>query len=261
MMPRISSAAALLLSASTVLFTSCGKPEIRVYLAPKDAPPPPHGAPGHVHNPNDPNDVHEEEPAAKAPERVKPQITFTRPEGWTDAPPGEVSIAAFAVKGDGVEATVNVTPLPDLRGRESLVVNMYRQQTGQAPIEQEDLGKTLQPVEVAGGEGQLLELLGSNRGKPTRLITVIAHRDGRSWFYRISGDDAFVSAQKETFLNFIKTVKIIEPPATAEPGASPAPAAPAPTVAPAPAPAPEPAAAPAAAPAPATTEAAPKAQP
>lgn len=249
---RISPVAALLLSASAVLFTSCGKPEIRVYLAPKDAPPPPPTADTHVHNPNDPNDVHPEEPPARPPERAKPKITYTRPEGWTDAPPGEVSIAAFSVKGDGVEAAINVTPLPDLRGRESLVVNMYRQQTGQPPIEQADLGKTLQPVEVAGGEGQLLELLGSNRGKPTRLITVIAHRDGRSWFYRISGDDAFVTTQKETFLNFLKTVKITEPPASPEPGAPPA--TPAPATNPAPAPAPT------AAPAP-STEAAPKAQP
>ncbi len=220
MMPRISPAAALLLSASAVLFTSCRKSETRVYLAPKDVPPPPHGAAGHVHNPNDPTDVHDEPAPPKQPERPKPTITFTKPDGWTDAPPGEVSLAAFSVKGDGGEASVNITPLPDLRGRESLVVNMYRQQTGQAPIEQADLAKTLEPVEVAGGEGQLLELLGKNRDKPTRLITVIAHRDGRSWFYRISGDDTLVAAQKSAFLDFIKTVQITEPPATPNPAAS-----------------------------------------
>ena len=205
MTPRISPAAALLLSASAALFTSCRQPEIRVYLAPRDATPPPAA-----------ETAAETPPPPKQPDRPKPKITFTKPEGWTDAPPGEVSIAAFALKGDGGEASVNITPLPDLRGRESLVVNMYRQQTGQPPIEQADLGKTLQPVEVAGGEGQLLELLGSNHDKPTRLITVIAHRDGRSWFYRISGDDAFVTKQKEAFLSFLKTVQIAEPPANPE---------------------------------------------
>jgi hypothetical protein len=238
MMPRISPAAALLLSASAALFTSCRKPEIRVYLAPKD--PPPQTAAAHVHNPNDPNDRHDDEPAPpKQPERPKPKITFTRPEGWTEAPPGEISLAAFVIKGEGAEAAVNITPLPDLRGREGLVVNMYRQQTGLPPIEQEDLGKTLQPVEVAGGEGQLLELLGKNHDKPTRLITVIAHRDGRSWFYRISGDDAFVTQHREAFLAFLKTVQISEPEPVAESATPPSPATPAP----------------------ATPEAAPKAQP
>lgn len=57
----------------------------------------------------------------------------------------------------------------------------------------------------------MLEFLGKNHEKPTRLITVIAHRDGRSWFYRISGDDAFVTAQKAAFLDFLKTVHISEP--------------------------------------------------
>lgn len=205
-MPRISPAAALLLSASAALFTSCHKPEIRVYLAPRDATPPPAESTAETPPP----------PPPKQPDRPKPTIGYTLPDGWTETPPGEVSIAAFAIKGDGGEAAVNITPLPDLRGRESLVVNMYRQQTGQPPIEQADLGKTLQPVEVAGGEGQLLELLGKNHDKPTRLITVIAHRDGRSWFYRISGDDAFVTTQKPAFLDFLKTVQISEPPTDTE---------------------------------------------
>jgi hypothetical protein len=206
MMPRISPAVALLLSASAALLTSCRKPEIRVYLAPHEAPPPP--AESTAETPA---------PPAKQTDRPKPKISYTLPPGCTEATPGEVSIAAFSIKGEGGTASVNITPLPDLRGRESLVVNMYRQQTGQPPIEQADLAKTLQPVEAAGGEGQLLEVAGKAGEKPTRLITVIAHRDGRSWFYRISGDDAFVTTQKAAFLDFIKSVKITEPGAGTEP--------------------------------------------
>ena len=207
MMPRFSPAAALLLSACAVLLTSCRKPEIRVYLAPRDATPAP--AEQTAETPG---------PPKTQPERPRPAITYTLPPGWQEAPPGQVSIAAFVIKSDGAEANINVTPLPDLRGRESLVVNMYREQTGQPPIEQDDLAKTLQPVEVAGGEGQLLETVGANKDKKQiRLIAVIGHRDGRSWFYRISGDDAFVAAQKPAFLEFLKSVHIAEPPAEAEP--------------------------------------------
>jgi hypothetical protein len=151
------------------------------------------------------------------PERPKPKLSYTLPEGWKETPPGEVSVAAFSIKGDGVEANVSIAPLADLRGRELQVVNMYRQQTGQAPIEQADLEKTLQPVDVAGGQGQMLDVLGSNHDKPTRLVMVMAHRDGRSWFYRISGDDAFVTAQKPAFLDFLKTVQISEPATAGEP--------------------------------------------
>jgi hypothetical protein len=197
--------AALLLAGSTLLLTACGKPAIRAYLAPKDPPPEMASAAAHAA---------EAAPAPK--ERPRPKITYTLPAGWKEAPPGQVSIAAFVAGAEGGEANVNVTPLPDLRGRELLVVNMYRQQTGDPPIEQAELDKTQTPIEVAGGQGQMLEFLGANKGKPTRLIMVIAHRDGRSWFYRISGDDAFVTAQKPAFLEFLKSVHIEEPPAAAE---------------------------------------------
>ncbi len=224
MTPRIfPAAAALLSSVAVLLLSSCKQPQVSVYLAPKDATPAPHGAPGHVHDPNEPQDgqaAAAPAPAATAPAPAKPTITYQVPPGWTEAPPGDVSIAAFTIKEDGAEASVNVTPLPDLRGRESMVVNMYRQQTGQAPIEQADLDKTLEKVEVAGGEGQLLELVGKNRDKSIRLITVIAHRDGRSWFYRISGDEPFVTKVKQSFLDFIKSVKIAEPAAAAAPTAT-----------------------------------------
>jgi len=220
MTPRFLPAAALLPWAAALLITGCDRPQVAVYLAPNDATPAPHGAPGHVHDPGESKDVQEVQaaPAERPAERAKPKIAYQLPAGWTEAAPGDVSIAAFKIQGEGAEAAANVTPLPDLRGREALVVNMYRQQTGQPPIEQAEIEKTLEKVEAAGGEGQLLEILGLNGGKPVRLITVIAHRDGRSWFYRISGDETLVTKLKPAFLDFIKTVKIIEPTAPAAAG-------------------------------------------
>ncbi|MDB6149914.1 MAG: hypothetical protein JWQ44_1362 [Chthoniobacter sp.] len=193
MTSRFSSATALLFSATALFCTSCQKPQIRVYTVPKDPPREPARTAGTEQS---------------APERVKPKVTWTLPEGWIETPPGEVSVAAFAVKTDAGEAMVNITPLPNLQGNEAMVANMYRQQVGLPPIQQSEITSVLQPVEVAGTEGHLLEINGMNNGKPVRMITAIAHRDGRSWFYRISGDDALVAAQKATFLEFLKTVSV-----------------------------------------------------
>lgn len=193
---RFSSATALLLSATALLCTSCRKPEIRVYLAPKDPPPSetPHTADdGHDHS---------------QPERPRPKVTWTLPAGWLETAPASVSVAAFSVKGDGGEAAVTITPLPNLAGQEAMVVNMYRQQAGLEPIEQSAIDGVLTPVEVAGAQGRLLEINGTGGDKPVRIVTAIAHRDGQSWFYRIAGDDAVVAAQKPVFLDFIKTVRI-----------------------------------------------------
>src|SRR6266853_6263773 len=79
MMPRFSPAAALPLSACAVLLTSCRKPEIRVYLAPRDATPAP-------------AEQTAETPALPKtqPERPRPAITYTLPAGWQEVPPGQV---------------------------------------------------------------------------------------------------------------------------------------------------------------------------
>jgi hypothetical protein len=195
-MPRFSTSTALLLSLPAILFTSCRKPEIRAYLAPKDPEPAEqHTADdGHDHGPRE--------------QRPRPKVTWTLPDGWREAATGEVSVAAFAVKTDAGEASVTITPLPNLKGQEALVVNMYRQQAGLSPLDQGEIGALLKPVDVAGGAGQLLELDGTSNGKPVRILTAIAHRDGQSWFYRIAGDQALVTAQKPAFLDFLKTVKI-----------------------------------------------------
>lgn len=199
MTSRFSSATALLLSAAALLCPSCRKPEISVYLAPKDPPPP-----ATQHTADDGHD-HGQHGAS---ERPRPKVAWTLPAGWVETQPTSVSVAAFSVKGAGGEAAVTITPLPNLQGQEAMVVNMYRQQAGLPPLDQSALASVLSPVEVAGGPGQLLEIAGAGGGKPVRIVTAIAHRDGQSWFYRIVGDDAVVAAQKLAFIEFIKSVRI-----------------------------------------------------
>ncbi len=195
-MPRTSFHAAVLLSLATVLSAGCRKPEIRSYIAPKDPPPAEEHYPGDGHD-HGPPEV-----------RPRPKVTWTLPGGWQETASNEVSVATFTVKTDAGEGAVTITPLPNLQGQEALVVNMYRQQAGLQPIEQSAVGDLLKPVEVAGGQGQLLEIDGNSGGKPVRILTAIAHRDGQSWFYRIAGDAALVDAQRPTFLDFLKTVQI-----------------------------------------------------
>ena len=111
--------------------SGCKKPHIRVYLAPRevaaapaaDAPP---------------------EPEENRPARPRPQLTYTLPAGWTEAQANSVSVAGFAIKVGGAEANVAITPLPNLAGREAMVVNMWREQAGLPPIENDELAKTLE---------------------------------------------------------------------------------------------------------------------
>src|SRR5262245_4328555 len=103
----------LAISVSTASLTGCKKEEIRVYRAPKEKVTPRAMA----QHPSIP--------------RLRPQVTWTLPKGWKETERGQMSVASFAItRPGGQEAQVTITPLTQLAGRESLVVNMWRQQLG-----------------------------------------------------------------------------------------------------------------------------------
>ncbi len=181
----------ILAMAASLVVMGCHRQEVRVALQPRDKP----------FEPVDKGDS-EPEPAA----RPRPHFTWKLPTGWTESGPGQMSVASFQIKGDGGEATVNITPLPNLAGKEALIVNMWREQVGATPLSEEDAMKALSEVEIAGGKGKLFEISGTSGGKPTKIITAIAQTSNASWFYKLSGDEAVVAAQKPAFLEFLKSV-------------------------------------------------------
>jgi hypothetical protein len=129
---------------------------------------------------------------------------------------------------------VNITPLAGMAGRDTMIVNMWRQQVGEPPLEDPDAEKSLTPVEIGGEQGKLFEVTGKRDGQTLEIITAFVHRSDGSWFYKLQGDSEAVELQKTAFLDFLKTVKI--KPAAAETAANNSPAStPAPSSAPEPA--------------------------
>ena len=175
------------------LLTACEREEIRVYTAPKDPPAPP---------------ARTEE----APRAPRPQLAWTLPEGWQQVEAGQVSVASFTTKSEAGEASVQITPLPNLAGKEAMVVNMWRQQLGQPALSQDEVTASLTPVEVAGETGQLFEVPGEGK---RRIVTAMIHKPDASWFFKLAGDDAAVEAQKPAFVNFLKSVQMKAPAETA----------------------------------------------
>jgi len=185
--------------------------KIQVYRVPKERPPTtlPAGhsaADGHNHG------------AAANPHgmRAMPKVSYTTPEGWQDTGAGEMRVAGFTIAGaNGTAAQVAVTPLPGMAGRESLIVNMWRQQVGLSELSEDDTAKELTVVDIGGEPGKMFDMVGkSGTGATIRIVTAMVHRGEMSWFYKLQGDDALVSAQKPNFVTFLKSVKIEEAAAT-----------------------------------------------
>jgi hypothetical protein len=188
---------------AAVAVTGCKKPYVKTYVAPRELP-------GESAVPA----------AAPAAAEEMPELKWTLPEGWKETGPGQMSLASFTIEDGNGKATVNITPLPNLEGREEAVVNMWREQVELGPLSSEEVAKALQPVEVAGGQGKIFEINGTREGKPARTVTAVLHRGNNSWFFKLSGDDATASAQKDKFMAFIKSVRFVQPTATASAPAS-----------------------------------------
>lgn len=179
----------LLLLAAVFAVAGCRKPAIHSYLAPKDATLDTTAAPA-----QDP----------------LPQLSWKLPAGWTQTPSGQMSLASFAIDDASGGANVQITPLPNLSGREEAIVNMWREQVQLGPLTTEQMAEVLQSAEVAGGQGQVFEINGTRDGKPSRTVAAMLHRGDRSWFFKLAGDDAAVGARKAEFLEFVKGVRFQE---------------------------------------------------
>ncbi|MDB6122022.1 MAG: hypothetical protein JWQ71_1015 [Pedosphaera sp.] len=195
---------AVLLLAGLAL-AGCEKEQIRVYAAPKDVPSP---------QMTEAADPHDHAPAAtEAMNRPRPQLSWKLPADWKETAPSRMSLASFKVSGpNDQKADVSVTQLTNLTGKDSLLVNMFRQQTGLEPLSDDEALKQLKPVEVGGEKGNLFELIGKNDKEPFQVIMAVVHHPEGSWFYRLSGNPTLVEIQRPAFLEFLKSIQIKEAP-------------------------------------------------
>jgi hypothetical protein len=141
------------------------------------------------------------------------------PEGWKEIAPNSISLAAFSVPGpDGKAAgEVSITQLTDFSGRDAMLVNMWRNSAGLAPLSEAEALKQLQPVEVGGEKGNLFEVSGKTKDVPLEMVTAMVHHPDGSWFYKLAGEPSVVEGQKAVFIEFLKSIRIqAAPPITAE---------------------------------------------
>ena len=138
-----------------------------------------------------------------------PALQYKGPTGWNEVAPGQMRAASFRVPGkDGKQADVSVIPLPGLAGSDLDNVNRWRGQVGLPGISEAELAKLAQPVEIAGQSASLYEQAGSNAGpgEKSRILAAITRRDGKAWFFKMTGDAGLVAEQKPAFIEFLKSV-------------------------------------------------------
>jgi hypothetical protein len=141
---------------------------------------------------------------APSPSRLRYDI----PKGWKETPdPSGISAAVFEVSSGAAKASI--TSLP--RRPDELLenVNRWRKQLHLGPIDDKQLGKDVQQLEVAGTTAHYVDLTGpgADGTPPQRMLGVMLPRGEGMWFFKIIGPADVVEKQKSTFEAFVKSVR------------------------------------------------------
>jgi hypothetical protein len=192
MRPRL-----LLFCAAAALLASCRDERIAAYRVPKEV----------------------SSPAVPAPATAgTSDITWAAPDGWTTQPDQSgMRKGSFLVSSaGGAKADMSVTAFPGDVGGDLANVNRWRGQVGLAPIDEATLAQTVQTIDAPAGKFSFIELSGANAAqKPVRMLGAWLQRPDQRWFFKLMGDDALVTAQRDAFLSFLKSVSFAAAPVAA----------------------------------------------
>ena len=179
-----------------VIVTGCNEPEIQTYRVAKEEKPSIPGGPS------------------------MPHLHWDLPTGWVEQQPDRLRVGSFAITGEnGQAAQVAIIPLPGIsegsRDIEIESLNLWRkEELGLEPVTAETFESQGETVQVGDTQGKLYDLVSQDvrpgKQSRSRIVGVMARRNGILWFVKMAGDDELVAAQKPAFIQFLKSVDFHE---------------------------------------------------
>ncbi len=140
-------------------------------------------------------------------------LQFATPQGWEEKPLSTMRLASFSAPGpDGKKADVSVVALPGMAGGVLANVNRWRDQMKLDPIDENALQQQAEHIDANGHDYLLVNIPSSvaigNPPVKQRIVAAILEENDQAWFIKMTGDDAAVTANKEAFANFLRSLKI-----------------------------------------------------
>jgi hypothetical protein len=142
--------------------------------------------------------------AAQPMDSGSPQIKWEVPAGWSPAPASAMRYASFtATSGTGDKIDISVVTFPGDGGSDTDNINRWRQQIGLPAADASTLKSTVVPVKSNDTDFSSIDMIGAN----SRLLAAWARRDGRTWFFKVTGPSTAVEKEKPKFVKFIQSVR------------------------------------------------------
>jgi hypothetical protein len=130
-----------------------------------------------------------------------PQIKWDVPAGWSPAPASAMRYASFAAADEnGQKIDISVVTFPGDGGDDLGNINRWRQQIGLPPIEREP---PIAPLRSSDTTFSAVDIAGAN----ARTVAAWTRRDGRAWFFKLTGPSAAVEKERSNFVKFVQSVR------------------------------------------------------
>jgi hypothetical protein len=131
------------------------------------------------------------------------------PAQWVETGPRPMILNSFSVSDDaGAKAEITVSFFGGQVGGILANINRWRGQMGLGPIESAQLDGVTESLATSDGTATLVDFMGTDAktGQPARLVAAIVPHGDNTWFYKLMGNSKVVGGQKDSFVQFIKTV-------------------------------------------------------
>jgi hypothetical protein len=149
-------------------------------------------------------------PAGSIADAPNPQ--WSVPSNWQQGNPSSMRRATFEVTGtDGQSAEIAVSVFPGDVGGLMANINRWRGQIGLGPVAPDEIAGITSDLDVNGIKATVVDFKADTappgKTQPPRMVVVTVLNAGNSWFFKMTGDAPLVDAQKDSFLQFVKSAK------------------------------------------------------
>lgn len=138
-------------------------------------------------------------------------ITWAAPDHWTAKPLGPMRRGSFTARNTGGEADCSIFVFAAAQNPLLDNINRWRGQVGLSRLTEAQLSAESAKLESAGQTFTTVDLLGETAGAPTRVLGAVLYRGEEAWFFKLSGPDAVVAAERPAFLDFLRSVRPATP--------------------------------------------------
>jgi hypothetical protein len=135
---------------------------------------------------------------------ASPQIKWELPSGWGEGSPSTMRYASFAATEDnGEKVDISIVTFPGDGGSDLDNVNRWRQQIGLAAVDEGELSSIIAPFQGKQINFSTADVIGPD----SRTLAAWVRREGRSWFFKLSGPKDAVEKEKPKFVKFLQSVR------------------------------------------------------